>query len=349
MQHFKSKQKGLSLIELMIALGLGVVIIFGATNSLLTMISSSRVQMTSNDMQQTADRALSYIAYRLRNTLSTSCEQFSRSNENGKLSVSSLSGTVDGVTIKPEQEEKIKKLLFQGIAVNQNKRMIGKKEVVSDELIIINTYGRAFIQNETGLGSATITLQENLLGQNSVVEDNTLYTITNCEYMDIFRGEIENNTITPSKGVKFSENYRALDSSMVSQLEVSEIKIDSDGYLTNKTLFKADDKDAIKLMPDVELMRIFFTVIDENGNTNYVAAKKLKELNDKGEKAKILSAEIFLVIKDGNPSNYTLSNVSSLKIPKTNVKKYDETIKFTDKTMRRLFVRSVAFRNDASL
>lgn len=370
MQHFKIKQQGVSLIELMIALGLGVIIIFGATSSLSTMISSSRVQMSSNDMQQTADRALSYITYRLRNALSTPCDQLNILNDNGKLNINELSGkpshTVKSKTFKSDEDissddaKRIKELLEgQGIDVKQVKRNIAGKDYDNDELAIVNTHGRLFIDGSTGLVNPKVKLQENF--PDSVVGNNSLFAITNCEGMDVFRGVVNNKKIYPTNA-EFSENYRELESSMVSRLEVSEIKIDNDGYLLNKTLFKnADkdaDKDADKLMPDVELIRVFFAV-DAKGNDGiadkYIPANQLKNLKA-GEK--VISAEIFLVIKDGSPESNAVSKDTSLKIPKSDIAKitgdiYEDdnvdTITFDDNVMRRLFVRSVTFRNNASL
>lgn len=361
MHNFNRPQKGISLIEILIALLLGVVILFGATRSLSTMISSSRLQMGNNDMQQTADTALSYIGYRLRNALSTPCDKLSILHTNGKLNISTLTGKVSNETITLGQQAIIKNLLNgHGILVSTKERTLAGKKYKTDNLIIINTGQRALLSGDTGIDNPVINLTE-ILPKGS---NKSLFAISNCESMDVFRGTLDStgkkitpfNTNPDDPQTKFRENYRAIESSMVSRLEVSKIRI-KDGNLFNDTLFKNSGG---SLMGDVELLRVLFSV-DAHGNDgiadSYVSAAQINTL-PVGQN--IISAELFLIVKNGQPDRSAVPASYSIKIPKTDLDKdkfkgdifadaNSDTLTFTDRVMRKLFVRTITFRNNAAL
>lgn len=364
MHNFNRPQKGISLIEILIALLLGVVILFGATRSLSGMISSSRLQMGNNDMQQTADTALSYIGHRLRNALSTPCDKLSILHTNGKLNISTLTGKVSNETITLGQQAIIKNLLNgHGILVSAKERTLAGKKYKTDNLIIINTVQRAVILSDTGMDYPTINLAE-ALPYSRLAGNRSLFAVTNCESMDVFRGTLNatGKKITPfnnADGTKtgFRENYRPIESSMVSRVAVSEIKISKNGNLLDKTLFKNSGG---SLMGDVELLRALFSV-DAKGNDgiadSYVSAAQVNALPAGQD---IISAELFLIVKNGQPDKSVVPASYSINIPKTDVDKNhfkgdifadanSDTLTFTDRVMRKLFVRTITFRNNAAL
>lgn len=361
MHNFNLKQKGVSLIELMIAMALGIIIIFGATRALSSMLISSRVQISNSDMQQTADIALSYIGYRLRNALSTPCDQLSVLNQKGRLNINTLKGGLGGETITNDDEATIKKLLEgHGIAVKSEDRTIAGQTLSSDELTIASANERILISGDTGLENPVVKLASSFADSRSGSQ--TLFAITNCESMDIFRGELKNNEIKPMNDASgnqtvFRENYRSLESTMVSRVDVAKIKVSSDGSLMDNAVFKNSGG---SLMTDIELLRVIFAV-DSKGNDGiadkYISAKELDELSTNH---KVISAEIFLIVKDGNPDKTAVPDSYLLKIPKTNLESDNfkgdiysddnvDTLTFTDNIRRKLFVRTVTFRNSATL
>lgn len=361
MHNFNLKQKGVSLIELMIAMALGIIIIFGATRALSSMLISSRVQISNNDMQQTADVALSYIGYRLRNALSTPCDQLSVLNQKGRLNINTLKGRQGSETIDEKEETFIKELLKgHGIAVESEDRTVAGQTLSSDKLTIASANERVLVSGDTGLENPEVKLAGPFADNRSGSQ--TLFAITNCESMDIFRGELQTNEIKPMNDANgnqtvFRENYRSLESTMVSRVDVAEIKVSRDGSLMDKPIFKNSGG---SLMTDIELLRVLFSV-DSQGNDGiadkYISAKQLAELPTNH---KVISAELFLIVKDGNPDKTAVPDSYLLKIPKTNLTSDDfkgdiyaddnvDTLTFTDNIRRRLFVRTVTFRNSAAL
>lgn len=370
MYSCKKQQAGASLIEIMIALALGIIIIMGATSSLVAITSSSRLQLGNNDMQQTADTALAYIGTRLRNALSTPCDKLSKLQTVGRLNFNTLVGEVGipGKTTKEkisnDQKNTIEKLLKgRGIVVKSEKKTLAGKNVKSDSLIIASLSDRVAVNGDTGLDAPTVKLSGDFPTDNNT--NDTLYAITNCDSMDIFRGTVNNKVLTPWNAdpskptTTFRENYRSIESSMVSRVTLSEIKISNTGSLLNKNLLKSG---SIALMEDVELLRILFA-IDTQGDDgiadSYISAADMTAL-PASSRAKIISAELFLVVKNGYPDNSAVPANYSLKVPKTDLAgnqfkgdifadKNVDTLKFSDRVMRRLFIRTVTFRNSASL
>lgn len=362
---FSSKPsiKGISLIEVLIALLLGILVISAATRSLSSMSASSRLQISHNNMQQTADTALSYISHRLRNAVSMPCGQLNTFNRNNKLNISKLSGTVTlrtkkhKETITSHEEAIIRQLLAgHGIQVRTSTRKLAGKRYKTDNLIFINALQRVFIDGETGLSNPAIRLSNAL--PNHFTGNKTLFAITNCESMEIFRGRASKDNkrieLWNSQDIMFRENYRSIDSSMLSRLDVSEIKISNSGNLLDKPLFKNSGG---SLMSDIELLRIIFSV-DAYGNDgiadSYIPAKQLHNLS---AEQRIISAELFLIVKDSSTSSSAVPARYTLTIPKTDITSTNlqgeiyadnntDTLIFTDKIMRKLFIHSITFRNN---
>lgn len=363
MYNFNKQQKGLSLIELMIAMTLGVIVILGATTSLSTMISSSRVQMGNSDMQQTADTALSYIGSRLRNALSTPCDQLSVLNRLEKLNISKLEGDVAGENISDTQAPEIENLLLgRGISIRQGERSFaGNSNVKTDIITIASLNDRVLLAGDTDMELPKIALQDVFPSDSTAGK--TLYAVTNCDSMDIFRGELSNKAITPAWNTdpdkpetSFRENYREVESSMVTRVQISEIEINDEGELLNKAIF--DSGDGTALMDDVELLRVLFA-IDNKGDDGvadkYVSAGELGSIDST---KKIISAELFLVVKNGDPDNSAVPAGYKIRVPKTDgtTLKGDiyadnnvDELTFNDRVMRKLFIRTVTFRNGTSL
>lgn len=346
-QKMKKSQRGLTLIELMVALALGVIVIIGVSDGLLSMTKSSRLQTRNAELQEKADTALSYIGFSLRNALSAPCERFA---EVDKLTVSSqINGNWNGDNVKTT--DKVAKLFTEkGLRVGANnisKKLEGSSKTYrSDNITWVATEGRMPLVNDVTFGSKKLEINAKL--PRSRITSESLYAITDCDNMDIFRAKASTNgkTLTFRSGTEIIPRY-AVGSSMVASVDVSEIKVENDGRLVQKSLFK---RSGGPLMEDVELIRIVFS-IDNDGDgitDRYVTANQLNNLPADN---KVLSADIYMMVKTGN-ANPAIPASYELKMPNTAADiqagaGFMQTFTITDKVQRKVFMRSVALRNNA--
>ncbi|MGY0398997.1 MAG: PilW family protein [Ostreibacterium sp.] len=352
MRNYKIKkyQKGLSLIELMIAMVLGIIVILGVSQGLTTMMLSSRAQLNNNSLQQTSDVALSYIGFKLRNALSTPCEQFGRTN---RLTVGGMNNLANATTV----ENLIK---GRGVAIQQNIVGIGGQSMSTDDIELIESKDRLFITGDTGITNPVIQAsgQFNDYNQANWLNQHPLYIITDCQTIDVFQAASVGlnsgaTTITASANTKFKSTYRERNSAMVAFLEASKIRIDANGNLSDTPLF-ATGAGGQSLVSDVETMRILFGVDaagDDGIADRYITASELASLSTN---INVVSAEIYLLVHAQNgstavPASYTITLPDTAKPIPANGTIPQQTFTFTDRVMRRVFSRSVSFRNKVPL
>ncbi len=375
MRSFKiiKKQRGLTLIELMIAMLLGVVVIVGATRGLGVLAMSNRIQNNNATLQSDADSALSYISFKMRNALSTPCERISLLKFD-KMSVHPLSGAAkknDGVTetiatqdaavieglldAKNEGGKKVSDrqgntvLVGGGIGITQKKLSgsIGNVNNPStDNITVISAENRLYIDQDINLESRSISIPGKFPKAKGGNE--TLYAVTDCGFMDVFRANrsetTSKTTLTLRSGDFIDRQYLA-SSGMVSTVSVSEILVNNDRGLVSKSFFK---KSAGSLMDNVELIRVVFGIdTDRDGITDrYVTAKQLNTIGSND----IISADVYIMVRIPT-ENRAVSESYTLEMPNTssNISTSNFMQKFTieDQIQRQVFVRSVVFRNNA--
>lgn len=371
----KRTQNGLSLIELLIALSLGLIILLGTSQSLMSMTQSSRAQMEKNKMEQTANIAFAYIGQQFRNSLATPCERIKTVETNGKLTVASLIGEY----IDTSMSQDIKDLLEKhGFAIEQSaadaKVTVGGNVTTTDQVISISTGIPVKITGETSIENPTITINGQLpifekggyfsASDTNKPADKILYAITNCEEMDIFRADSAalssgTTTITPITGTEFNVNYRELESTFIAPLTVSKIYVttaggNSGGRLYDQPVF--DTTNTNELLDNVELIRILFGVDaqgDDGAVDKYITASQLSTLPDNEQ---LVTLEMYmLVAADGQqanpilPASYKISVPNTSKPIATNGTIPEETLTFTDRVQRQVFTRTVTLRNNAGL
>lgn len=354
-------QRGVNLIELMIALALGIIVIMGVTQGLLSLTNSSRIQIKNAELQESGDTALSYIGFRLRNALSTPCERFAQLNRTNNVKVHDLGGEIsykddkgddkkENITDAKELEAMIKGL---GIKVTQD-TVKGKK---SDHLTIVGMGQRYFIEEDVNFKSDKIKIGSELAY--TLTDSKTLYGITNCKYVDVFRAEPDFKTGETTLELKegdtnknlIQKNYTVSDSSMIAPIDVSEIYVDDQGRLVNKSVFRRSPG---PLMDNVDLMRVLFSVdVDKDGDggdgiaDKYITASQLKDME--ADKVNILSADIYLLVR--LPDKEALFPAEqTFYLPKTDADlnaNFMEAIKYDDYIPRKVFIRSIALRNNA--
>lgn len=365
----RRSQRGVTLVELLIASTLGIIIVLGVSRSMTSMTQSSRVQLTQNTLQQTADLALSYLELRLRNAMATPCNQFNQLEqlqisplvEAGKISTTAqtkINHLITGLGIDVEQNTNIP---LEGISVkDSNGNTVANP--ATDNILLIGAADRLRLDGESGIPepSATSTSILTIKGKftPSSHDNKKLYVITNCQQMNIFRASRSPAgtvpmTLTTAPNTTFLINYRGKESALVSRLSAATLGIDRNGNLYDKPIFKTTAGNT--LMDDIQLIRLLFGV-DTHGNDGiidrYITANQLSEL---AASANILTAEVFILAKASDSKSSTVMPPSyTLSIPDTSKNLPDtgaiptQTLTITDRVMRKVFTRSVAFRNKAT-
>ncbi len=358
MYKFKlqKKQEGLTLMELLIALALGVLVILGISKGLVSLSLSSRVQNDNARLQADADAALSYISFKMRNALSTPCERLSLLNKSGTaLFVHGISGdatTSSGATetINDTQAAEITSMINnKGVMVSQRDVSYAIGDVSSpstDDITIISAGDRLYMNDEINYRSDRMTFSGSFPGGTGTNE--TLYAITDCAHMNVFRANRSQNdegtttTLTFAPGTRIRPRYLP-DSSMVSSLDVSQILVDNNGRLVNRTLF---NRSPGPLMDNVELIRVLFGVDEDLDGIadRYVVASQLDGLR----LTDVVSADIYMMISIPGSNNH-VPNTYTLQMPITSGNNVGtmQTFTINDRVRRQVFVRSVVFRNNA--
>lgn len=372
--NFTYRQQGLSLIELMVALALGIIVIFGITTSLVSISQSSRIQNRNADLQETADAALSYVAFRMRNALSTPCERYNKI-ESENLVVGSLSGSVSSDPSDPTQNETIDSDqattisdLITGLGISVTGKDVSRNfsgtatNYRTDDITLLSIGDRLTPQNDITFVSTGVSFAGTFIFPR--VGNKTLYAVTDCEKMNIFRAV--RTVASGSTSLAFPANtiesaYRVADLSIVSPLDVTTISIDDNARLSDRTLFIPSGG---SLMDNVELMRIIFGIdIDKDGVTDrYVTSSELAQVATAFSDATVLSADIYVLVSTSR-ADRSLSTSYSLSLPDTATPMTIDSsgavlssplkvpantdITFTDQVQRKVFMRSVVFRNNA--
>ncbi|PID63014.1 MAG: hypothetical protein CR974_02545 [Gammaproteobacteria bacterium] len=336
MHSFKQKksQKGVSLIELMVASALGVVVIMGVSDGMMSMSRSSRVQIEDNSLQEKGVVGLDYITAQFRGAIGAPCDRFSAAE---------TTGTLDFEGGDPQLEDLVK---GRGIRLAQTATVTiagADKPVLNDGITYLESGNRRF------LGNTRITYDSGSLVADDNFEQGTKdYVITNCQSMDIFRGtSAGDRTLTFATG-SIRHRYEANSSTMIAPLSRGTITV------ANNELRKTNNPPignaAGPLMEGVEAMRLLFGV-DTDGD-NVVDRQMTAEQVESENPEAIISAEVLLLIRADrpNPSNtkkpYTLQWPKSIKSDGT----WElEDISFSDQVPRKIVTRSAVFRNKSKL
>lgn len=353
----KNVQKGLTLIELLIALVLGVVVLLSVTQGLVTLNSSSRTQNNNALLQETGDTALSYIAFEMRSALSTPCDRFSSLNDNkGRLTIKPLKGNINAENIPDDATATTLAAMISGVGISVNQANVGavgdQSNVKTDNLTMVSTGLRLFTNSEVTYNSDKVTVKGEYPG--AANDTQTIYAITDCKHMDVFRATPSiaggTTTLTFPSGTDIERKYGVNDPSMVAPLNVTDIMID-DGDLISKSRFGNSPG---PLLNNVEVIRVLFAVDTDGNDTpdSYVTASQVAGLPSSN---RVISADIYLLVNLPNLDSAWQSSYK-LTLPKTdepidssNGKAKNQEFTFTDRVPRKIFVRSVAIRNNSQM
>lgn len=349
----KKTQYGLSLLELMIALALGLVVLLGVSQSMIDMSWSSRAQLEKNNMGQTADIAFSYLAQQMRSALGSPCESIKTINANRKLTVHSLVGKKGG-TIDSQMSADIANIIRNhgiGIVDQTDAKAhvtINGQTKTTDQIISFSTGTPVQISGETGIENPRVTIAgTDIFNQyaettaTATTLKEILFAVTDCKNMDIFRAEsiqqASGNTVITAarppkqKGQKqqnanFNVNYRAVDTALLAPVAISTYRIESPksgdknqasgGRLYGQLLYNQNSSN--NLLDSVEMMRVLFGVDaagDDGVVDTYITASQLSALPSNNT---LVTMEIYLLISaDGQRSNPAVSSKIEVKMPDT--------------------------------
>ncbi len=346
MHNFKQgkSQKGITLIELMIALTLGLVIMAGVISGMGALNVSTRTQINSNNLQVAGNMALDYITFQLRSTLSFPCDRFSVVNAINGISMDLPSLSTDSYTPIKKTSDLENMIKHLGVRIKTTDIRVDKKTLKTDNLTFFGTDNQFFDIDFTR------------------IKDNNYYVATDCEEMKIMKG----------LAVKTS------DMQIIAPLMASVISIHKNGDVgrNRNTLYvrsllpsydekakKYKNSRAERLMDNIEAMRVFFGVDEyqqdaftgkySKGSDGVLDSfKTAKEIEDdieaKRDNYQIISAEIYVLVRADNP-DYSSPNSYTVYLPRTDkgMSKINEDseIVFTDSVPRKVFTRSVNFRN----
>ncbi|PID66710.1 MAG: hypothetical protein CR975_01375 [Gammaproteobacteria bacterium] len=317
MRNFKQGkfQQGVTLIELMIALALGVIVLLGVVSGMSALTSSNRTQINNNNLLETGNTALSYVAFQLRGALASPCDRFTEI-ENLQVNLPTLPAVSGGADTAIETADELGNLIQGlGISVNTTTVTVNGQNLNTDNITFFGTDNRLF--DPSGAGS---------------LQANEVYAITDCKRMDIDTGtsiEALRATYTPQ---------------IIAPLVASVISVD-DNRLFVRSLFAGNRS---RLMENVELMRVFFGV-DTSGDGVVDTFKTASEVKSS---ERIISAEIYVLVR-AEQSDFPSVGDYTVFLPNTsgsiNGINDDSQVTFTDRIPRKVFTRSINFRNNTKV
>lgn len=342
MHNFKQGkfQKGITLIELMIALTLGLVVIAGVLSGMGALHSSSRTQINKNNLQVAGNMALDYIAFQLRSTLASPCDRFSEVDKlKGGLTITLPSMSTDSYSPIQNTDDLKNMIRHLGVRVTTTDVRVGEKNkqtLTTDNLTFFGTGNPIFDM------------------PSSSIKNDKYYVVTDCEKIQIMQG-----SLVSTSGMN-----------IVAPLTASVISIKNNGdtgrnrnTLYVRSLFKAR---AERLMDNVEAMRVFFGIDEHKLNPlttgqysqgtdgvvdNFKTAKEIEDdIKANRDNYQIISAEIYVLVRADKP-DFSSPNSYKVYLPRTDKSisaiNNDSEITFTDSVPRKVFTRSVNFRNTA--
>ncbi len=333
MHNFKQvkSQKGVTIIELLIALVLGVTVIMGVVRGVSALSNSSRVQINNNELQETGNTALDYVSFQLRSAFASPCSNVLNAKGKSKY----LTIDLPDITNTP-------KTLYDETTITDKDKL---KALIE---------GRGISIKPTDNGNGLLTDNITFWGTKARLIDPTKdtdikkpfdakrpFAVSDCEKIEIVNGAAA----------------KASSMAIKSPLVANVISV-KDGELSVRDLYGSKET----LMQGVEAIRIFFSVdnvkYDKYANI-YIMDKhdgvvdELKTASQLNDVDEVISAELFVLVR-GDWNINTQSN-KKLYFPKTDgtisdiTKDTDSVISFNDKIPRKVFTRSINLRNHAKV
>ncbi len=331
MHNFKQakSQKGVTIIELLISLVLGVIVIMGVVRGMSALSGSNRTQINNNELQEMGNTALDYVAFQMRSAFASPCDNVSKVKSSAlTINLPKFNAPKDldketDITDKDKLEELIKK---RGISI---KSVDNGNGIVTDNITFWGTAARLIDPTQDS-------------NTKKPFDATKPYVVSDCSKIAMVNGADAKASTMP----------------IISPFIAPVISV-KDGALSVRDLYV----DKQELMQNVEAIRVFFGVdnvkYDRYSNT-YIKDKHdgvvdefktFSQLNDKDE---VISAELFILVRANKVDLHSKSSYK-LYFPKTDGTISDITedeksiITFTDQIPRNVFTRSINLRNHAKV
>ncbi len=361
--NFKSKknQKGVTLIELIIASALGVIVIIGVSDGMLAMTYSGRTQLNDNSLQDKGNTAMDYVAFQMRSALASPCDRYTKVRISKKFlkihkisKILSIEKLMYGLGMKVETEA-------NGAYDEYEKYTVNGQEVVTDKLTYLESDKSVFLDSKVNFDSTGLT---------GVVEFPKVnpkhpaqpYVITNCKRMDVFIA-----TKTAGKQLTFPKSaimhpYKANTSTRIAPLFISSL------YVKNQKLYRKTDPHSIPsgpLVDGIEAMRFIFSVDTETPTRpiddvadDVKTAEEIRTVVDNFESAyvsgksvidnmQVVAVDIYLLVRAEQSDNASVEDSYTLQWPGRGGQLVNLT--FTDQVPRKVLKRTVVLRNNSKM
>ncbi len=333
MHNFKQakSQKGVTIIELLIALALGVTVIMGVVSGMSALSNSSRTQINNNELQEAGNTALDYISFQLRNAFASPCDNVSKVKNKtkyfntNKLPDINSSGTLSDETDITDKTKLISLIKNLGISI---KSVDNGNGILTDNITFWGTKPRLIDP----------TQDTNIKDQ---FNKKAPYVITDCRKVAMVDGATAKSSKMPIK----------------SPFIAPVISVNNNA-LSVRDLYGEKDE----LMQGVEAIRVFFGVDNveyDKYNNSYDPNKhdgiidEFKTASQLNSKDGVVSAEVFVLVRGDR--NMNTQGSYELYFPKTDgainniTKKADSIISFNDQIPRKVLTRSINLRNHAKV
>lgn len=371
MQEYKlinqKNSKGLSLIELMVALALTLIVLLSAAKALSAISSTSMEQSAQNSAQEVADLTFDHISSTIKSIASTPCERIASSSSiNWRSGITPFANwlTVNNV----------------GAAVANPDPNGFPTDLIppSDNLTFYLTGERSAIQSDTGMTGANIVLTS-LLPDVTTLADGSIATfmITDCDSMDIFNAQVFTGVggITLQPTANLLVDYSATNSAiaMLKQYNLS-VQYNTPDMPNEWSLVKTVgtglgatgsppltliNNESGSLVAGVESMSVLWGVnTDGSDPKNADVFQNSNQLSSNlANIREVVSVDIHLLVKPQGDNNRNLSrsnNISVLFPDGSTTSQFDmvtpvnlRSWNFTDRDLRRTFSKTITLRNGA--
>lgn len=312
---------GFSLIEIMIALVLGMILMAGLIQILVNANNGFRMQTQLERVQETGQFAVSYIAQDIRNADSWGC-------------LSSTTWVVNNLATKTGYYN-----FSAGVAGTAN-QATGGSIVAGTDTITISGVQLASGSNALITPYPTTTLSSLVTNASTNFAAGTIVLVSDCLTGDIFQvtnanastGLLSHTTggVSPGNAVAtLSKVYSVASFIYLPYMRMYSIQNDSTGA---PALFVTTASGAQALLSNVENMLILYGE-DTDGDgaaDRYVRANQVTDMND------VLSIRVSLVVRSANdnivttPQSYIFNG---------------QTVTPTDNRLRRVYTQTLTIRN----
>ena len=323
MKILQSKQKGISLVELMVGLFVGTLLLAGLIQIVINSGQSYRLQSSVSSMQESGQFAVEHLLRDMRNTAFVGCLP------DPNLIASQLNGSSSFLTFDT------------GIEGTEDEDGSGSALSGTDTITMrgaSNVLGGRSLQAPL----PSVVSDPIVIGPNSGVQANDILLISDCEAGDVFQvtsidgnGTVGHTVAGGSPGNSSADLSKVYSEAAFAYVPYTRMYDVRNGTNGAPALFITDNSGSQELVPGVENMIIFYGE-DTTGNgiaNRYVRANSVTDMDN------VVSIRVSLLLRSDtdnlapDPVQYTFNQ---------------QTVTPTDHRLRRVYTSTVMLRNRGS-